>query len=511
MRGWFLDLSLLLMPWDGSLPAGSDAIAALDALLNGAVNLLAGTLFFSPGGLPLIVVWLVAGGLFFTLRFRFAPLRRFAHGVDIALGRYDTPDEPGEVTHFQAMATALSATVGVGNIAGVAIAIQLGGPGAVVWMTLVGLLGMASKFVECTLAQKYRLIRADGTVAGGPMYYLSQGLATLGLAPWGRGLALAFALFCILGSIGGGNMFQASQGYGAIAHVFPALEDYRWVYGLGLSVLVAGVTLGGIQRIGTVAGAIVPTMAGLYVAAALWVLVVNAAALPAALGAIWQGVWHPPAAVGGVLGVMVQGIRRGLFSNGAGVGSAAIAHAATRTQEPIREGLVASLEPFIDTVLICNLTALVCIVTGAYLHAPDTALGFDLVALAFGTALPGFSLVLTVAICLFAFSTIISWAYYGEQCWRYLTQDFSPVPYRLLYVGATFIGSVTQPSAVLAFSDMMLFAIALPNLTGCFLLSNQVAVDLQDYWQRFTAGTMARHGMQLNPHPDPAPPPSGEP
>lgn len=480
---------------------GIDLLAALTVMetaLYWAVNALERILFVRLGGLPLIILWLLAGASFFTLRMGFINLRGFKHAWDVALGRYDNPEESGDVSHFQAIATALSATIGLGNIAGVAIAIQLGGPGAVVWMTLVGLLGMSSKFVECTLAQKYRTRHPDGTVAGGPMYYLSQGLATLGLKPLGQALAVSFAALCALGGLGGGNMFQASQAYAAILHIAPALGDYRWAYGLGLTVLVGLVILGGIQRIGAVAGAIVPTMAGLYIAAALWVLLLHIGELPAAAQLIWQEAWNPQSVSGGAVGVMVQGIRRGLFSNAAGVGTAAIAHAATRTQEPVREGIVASLEPFIDTVVICNLTALVCVITGAYRDAPDTALGFDLVAMAFGSAMAGFSLVLTVAVCLFAFSTIVSWAYYGEQCWRYLTGDGSPLPYRLLYVGATFVGSVSQPSAVLAFSDLMLFAIALPNLLGCLLLSNQVARDLGNYWQRLTTGQMPIHGVQLS-------------
>jgi AGCS family alanine or glycine:cation symporter len=482
----------------------TSALSAIDMALNTAVNSLERILFFSVGGLPLIILWLLAGASFFTLRMGFINLRGLRHAIDVALGRYDNPNEPGEVTHFQAVATALSATVGLGNIAGVAIAIQLGGPGAVLWMTLVGLLGMSSKFVECTLAQKYRIVRDDGTVAGGPMYYLSQGLAGLGLKPLGQGLAVMFAGFCALGGLGGGNMFQASQTYAAIVHVVPAMADYRWAYGLGLTLLVGLVTVGGIQRIGAVAGTIVPSMAGLYVAAALWVLLIHLQEIPAAAQLIWQGAWHPQAVGGGAVGVMVQGIRRGLFSNAAGVGSAAIAHAATRTQEPVREGIVASLEPFVDTVIICNLTALVCIITGAYRDAPHSALGFELVAMAFSTVMTGFPIALTLAVCLFAFSTIISWSYYGEQCWRYLTGDGPVLPYRLLYVGATFVGCVTQPSAVLAFSDMMLFAIALPNLLGCLLLSNQVAADLRTYWQRLTSGQMPIHGIQLQPNQPPS-------
>ena len=480
-----------------AVPALNALVEGLDQVLNASVNALEHTLFFSIGGLPLIILWLLIGATYFTLRMGFINVRAFKHAIDVALGRYDDPNEPGEVSHFQAIATALSATVGLGNIAGVAIGIQLGGPGAVVWMTLAGFLGMSSKFVECTLAQQYRLIRDDGTVAGGPMYYLSQGLDQLGLKPLGQILALTFALLCAVGALGGGNMFQASQTQAAIAHVWPLLGEYPGGYGIILATLVGLVIIGGIQRIGTVAGTIVPTMASLYVLAGIWVILANLPAVPGAIALITHEAFSPQAVEGGMIAVLVQGIRRGLFSNSAGVGSAAIAHAATRTKEPVREGIVSSLEPFIDTIVICNITALVCVVTNAYQAAPDTALGFELVAIAFGQEVGGFSLLLTVAVCLFAFSTIISWAYYGEQCWRYLTGDRFSLSYRVVYVASTFVGTVTQPSAVLAFSDMMLFAIAIPNLLGCMLLSNQVAAALKDYWQRLIAGQMPVHGVKL--------------
>ncbi|NER81520.1 MAG: alanine:cation symporter family protein [Leptolyngbya sp. SIO1D8] len=480
------------------MPLGFDtAVSSLDWVLNLSITVLEQILFFDIAGLPLVILWLLFGATYFTLRMGFINIRAFRHAIDITLGRYDDPDEPGEVSHFQAIATALSATVGLGNIAGVAIAIQLGGPGTVVWMTLVGFLGMSSKFVEYTLAPLYRTFRPDGTVAGGPMYYLSQGFDKLGLKPLGQGLAASFAVFCALGALGGGNMFQASQAQAAIAYFFPAINAYTWVYGLILSLLVGLVIIGGIQRIGAVAAAIVPTMAGLYILAGLWIILLHWADIPAAVTLITQAAWHPQAVEGGMLGVMVQGIRRGLFSNGAGVGSAAIAHAATRTKEPVREGIVASLEPFIDTVVICNVTALVCVLTNAYQSAPKSALGFELVAMAFEDGMTGFPLLLTMAVCLFAFSTIISWAYYGEQCWRYLTRDRLPLVYRVGYVGATFVGSVTQPGIVLAFSDMMMFAVVLPNLFGCIVLSNQVAQALQDYWQRLISGRMSVHSINL--------------
>ncbi|MBE7385283.1 MAG: alanine:cation symporter family protein [Leptolyngbya sp. SIO1E4] len=485
-----------------SIPLGFDtAVSSLDRFFNLSVDFLERTLFFSIGGLPLVILWLLLGATYFTLRMGFINIRAFKHAIDVTLGRYDDPDEPGEVNHFQAIATALSATVGLGNIAGVAIAIQLGGPGAVVWMTLAGFLGMSSKFVECTLAQQYRTFRPDGTVAGGPMYYLSQGFEKLGLKSLGQGLAVCFAVFCAIGALGGGNMFQANQAQAAIAHIFPMVDQYVWVYGLGLSLLVGLVIIGGIQRIGAVAGAIVPTMASLYMLSGLWVVMVHLTDVPAAVALITREAWAPQAVGGGLVGVLVQGIRRGLFSNAAGIGSAAIAHAVTRTKEPVREGIVASLEPFIDTILICNITALVCVITNAYQTAPESALGFELVATAFSDVMAGFPVLLTFAVCLFAFSTIISWAYYGEQCWRYLTGDRLPILYRIVYVGATFVGSVTQPSAVLTFSDMMMFAIAIPNLFGCMVLSNQVARALQDYWQRLTSGQMPRHGVKLLDNP----------
>lgn len=478
-------LFLLSGPWSET------AVSWLDRGLSLLVDLLERTLFFSIGGLPFIIVWLLAGASYFTVRMGFINVRGFKHGVEVLLGRYDDPEEAGDVNHFQAIATALSATVGLGNIAGVAIAIQLGGPGAVVWMTVAGLLGMSSKFVECTLAQQYRVFRPDETVAGGPMYYLAAGFAERGRGRLGRVLAIGFAGLCALGGLGAGNMFQVSQTQAAIAHLFPGLEDYLWLYGGVISGLVGLVIIGGIQRIGAVASAIVPTMIAFYLLSGITVILLHASTVPAAVVLIWEEAWNPHAVSGGALGVLVQGIRRGLFSNAAGIGSAAIAHAATRTSEPVREGIVAALEPFIDTVIICNVTALVCVVTGAYQDVPPSALGFDLVAEAFSHLAAGMPAFLTVAVCLFAFSTIISWAYYGEQCWGYLTGSRYLLVYRVLYVGATFVGSVTRPGSVLAFSDLMMFAIAIPNLIGCAVLSNQVARDLQDYWQRLVSGQMS--------------------
>jgi len=455
------------------------------------IQVLEATLFFDIGGLPLVILWLLAGALFFTLRMGFINVRGFWHAIRVVRGIYDTPDEPGEVTHEQAVSTALSATVGLGNIAGVAIAIQLGGPGAVLWMSLAGFLGMSSKFVECTLGQKYRVIHDDGTISGGPMYYLSRGLAKVGLERLGQILAALFAGFCALAALGGSNMFQANQSYAAVAYLFPELADYRSLYGLVLALLVGLVILGGIRRIGAVAGTVVPLMAGGYLISALWVICSHATAIPGAFATIWQEALHPHAIEGGILGVLVQGIRRGVFSNEAGVGTASIAHSATKTDEPVREGIVASIEPFIDTVVICNVTALVCIITGVYQQTAGEQLsGVALTAAAFGSELSWFPSLLAVAVCLFAFSTMISWSYYGERCWTYLWGQKGSLLYKLLFVLCVFIGTVTNLRSVLIFSDMMMFAMAFPNILGGVLLSGQVVADLQDYWQRLKSGKM---------------------
>jgi AGCS family alanine or glycine:cation symporter len=440
------------------------------------------TLFIDIYGLPLVIIWLVAGAIFFTLRMGFINVRGFSHGVQVILGKYDTPDEPGEVTHSQALFTALSATVGLGNIAGVAIAIHLGGPGAVIWMTFAGLIGMSTKFVECTLGQKYRVIDATGHVSGGPMYYLSIGLADLGRPFTGQVLAATFSGCCLLGALGGSNMFQANQSYHAVASLVPALANYRPWYGLVLAALVGLVILGGIRRIGAVAGVIVPFMASLYLAAGLWILVNHLGDLWPAFQTILHDAIHPQAIEGGAIGVMVQGIRRGVFSNEAGIGTAAIAHSATRTSEPVREGLVAMLEPFIDTVLICNMTALVCIVTGVY-QTPGLT-GVTLTLEAFSSEITWFPIILTLAICLFAFSTIISWYYYGVQAWEYvLGTSFTPI-YQFFYILCVFLGVISSLGAVLTFSDMMMFAMAFPAVLGGMMLSNTVAEETKLYWRR---------------------------
>jgi AGCS family alanine or glycine:cation symporter len=442
--------------------------------------------------LPFIVLWLVAGAFFFTLRFRFINLRGFGHALAVTAGRYDDPDDPGEVSHFQALSSALSATVGLGNIAGVAVAVGLGGPGAVLWMIVAGFIGMSSKFTECALGQLYRKVDATGTVSGGPMRYLKDGVTALGgrrMKALGSGLAILFSVLCIGASFGGGNMFQANQSYAQVAEVVPFLDGALGsvLYGVGLAFLVGVVIIGGIRRIATVASFIVPFMCGVYVLAGLYILVKNAGQVPAALGFIVTEAFTPEAGFGGIAGVLVQGFRRAAFSNEAGIGSAAIAHSAAATDEPVREGLVAVLEPFIDTIIVCTMTASVLVVTGAYKEPGE---GVVMTSHAFGTALPWFPKVLSFAVLLFAFSTMISWSYYGERCWAFLFGPRLSMIYRGLFVLFVVLGAILDLGAVLEFSDLMLLGMSFPNVLGMILLSGKLDTALRDYWGRYRSGAM---------------------
>ena len=442
---------------------------------------------------PLVVLWLILGATYLTLRMGFINLRGFRHAINVTRGKYSNPADTGEVSHFQALSAALSATVGLGNIAGVAIAVSIGGPGATFWMVIAGLLGMSSKFAECTLGQRYRQVRPDGRLMGGAMYYLSNGLGELGMPKFGKVLAVVFAVMCIGGSLGGGNMFQVNQSMNALQENVPLLTPYPWVYGLIMVLLTGVVIIGGIRRIASVADKIVPFMCGLYVIACIVVIATNSSAIPAAFGAIIDGAFTPGAAYGGFVGVLVQGFRRAAFSNEAGAGSAAIAHSAARTPYPVREGIVALLEPFIDTVVVCTMTALVIVVTGAYAN-PDYAgiiaanQGAALTSRAFGEHITWFPLVLSLAVMLFAYSTMISWSYYGERCWVYLFGDGHTRVYQVLFLVFTFLGSIITAANVLDFGDYMILGMAFPNLLGVFLLSGKVRRDLDAYWAKYKAG-----------------------
>jgi AGCS family alanine or glycine:cation symporter len=471
----------------------------------GKVNeFLAAGMFYPVGGvIPLAVLWLVMGSIFFTVRMGFINIRAFKHAILVTAGRYDNPEDAGEVSHFQALTSALSATVGLGNIAGVAIAIALGGPGATFWMIVAGFLGMTSKFVECTLGQKYREVRPDGRVMGGAMFYLSRGLAKMGLGPVGSFLGFAFAVLCIGGSFGGGCAFQVNQSLNAVAESIEFLKDdgNRWIYGAVMTIAVGVVIIGGIRSIARVAEKIVPTMCGVYVLSCLAILLMNAGLIPDAISSILAGAFSNDALYGGFIGVLVMGFKRAAFSNEAGVGSAAIAHAAAKTEYPVREGIVALLGPFIDTVVICTMTALVIVITGAY-NNPDPLFeaarssnqGATLTSLAMDSQITGFRYVLAVAVTLFAYSTMISWSYYGERCWAYIFGDGSSMVYRVIFLGFVFLGSIVSATNVLDFGDLMILGMAFPNVIGVVFLSGEVAADLKVYWQKYTNGEFVEYG-----------------
>jgi len=446
--------------------------------------------------LKLIVLWLIAGGLFFTIYMRFINIRGFRHSINLIRGKYDKPGSRGEVTHFQALTTALSATVGLGNIAGVAIAISIGGPGATLWMILAGLLGMSSKFTECTLGLKYRKIDRKGIVSGGAMYYLRHGLKNKNLGWLGHILAVTFAILVIGGSVGGGNMLQSNQAFEQFTTFFPRTTHHGFWYGIVMALLVGLVIIGGIKGIARVTSRIVPFMALLYVGAALVIIFMNIDQTDDAFRAIYNGAFSADALKGGFIGVLIYGFQRGAFSNEAGVGSASIAHAAAKTDEPVSEGIVALLEPFVDTVVVCTMTALVIIFTGLY--DVSHLEGVHLTSAAFGKVFPWFPYLLLLAVTLFAFSTMISWSYYGQKGFDYLfggfsnklfgTRKVSDTIFRLFFLACIVVGSSSSLRAVIDFSDMMVLCMAFPNMIGLVILAPEVKRDLGRYWNKIRSG-----------------------
>ena len=484
----------------------SESVVGLDQQINAwvqpATDWISKVVFFSvqlgessTSRMPIVILILLLAATFFTVTFKFINIRGFRLAIDTVRGVYSNPNDKGEVSHFQALTAALSGTVGLGNIAGVAIAISLGGPGATFWMIVAGLLGMSSKFVECTLGVKYRDVGVDGTVYGGPMYYLTKGLSEKGMTGLGKVLAVFFSIMCIGGSFGGGNMFQANQAAEQFNSMIGATSGYSGlVFGLVLAALVAVVIIGGIKRIGAVTERVVPFMCGIYVLAALIIILSNVSHIPKAFGEIFTGAFTPMGIAGGFVGVLVQGFRRAAFSNEAGVGSAAIAHSAVKTNHPASEGIVALLEPFIDTVVVCTMTALVIIITNWHgdimVYGVQEPNGVAATSRAFASVLPWFPYILTIAVVLFAFSTMLSWSYYGLQSWMYLfgrskAADFT---YKLLFCIFVAIGSASSLSAVTDFSDAMIFAMAIPNLTGLIILLPKVREEVNKYVRKIQTG-----------------------
>jgi AGCS family alanine or glycine:cation symporter len=459
-----------------------------------------GKIVFHPNGdpkktnFPFIVLWLVIGATFFTIYMGFINLKGIKHAYQLIRGDYDKPGDEGEVSHFQALVTALSGTVGLGNIAGVAVAISLGGAGATFWMIFAGFLGMSSKFVECTLGVKYRRLNDLGEVSGGPMYYLSEGLRRKGYAGLGKVLAVVFAILAIGGSFGGGNMFQANQSFAQLANVFPVFEGKGFWYGLVVAFFVGTVIIGGIKKIASVTDKIVPFMVGIYVLTSLIIIFVNIAHIGDAFREIFAGAFTADGITGGVVGVLVVGFQRAAFSNEAGVGSAAIAHSAVKTDEPVSEGIVALLEPFVDTIVVCTMTALVLIFSG-YAHDTQGLEGSALTSAAFSSVLPWFKYVLLVAIVLFAFSTMISWSYYGMKSWTFLFGNTKKMEnlYKALFLVFVVLGASASLGAVIDFSDMMILGMAFPNILGLYFLSSEVKEDLKDYFKRLKSGEIKKY------------------
>ena len=455
---------------------------------------------------------LILGATYFTIYFKFINFRGFITSINIVRGKYDDLDHhaslpsaedsssvsnavkseavegpEGEVTHFQALTAALSATVGLGNIAGVAIAVSIGGAGATFWMIVAGFLGMASKFVECTLGVKYRDIDENGTVYGGPMYYLTKGLKSKGLEKLGKVLAVIFAIFVIGGSFGGGNMFQVNQAFQLVENITGGeasfLHGKGWLFGLVMAVLVGIVIIGGIKKIAKVTDKIVPFMVVIYVSASLFVIFSNYTMIGDAFSQIFNGAFSPEGVAGGAIGVLVQGFKRAAFSNEAGVGSASIAHSAVKTKYAASEGLVALLEPFIDTVVVCTMTALVLIITGnvaAENSSLNDAQAILLTSGAFESVISWFPYVLTIAVVLFAFSTMISWSYYGFQGWAYLFGRSKKMEYlyKIIFCLFVIVGSAASLGSVIGFSDAMIFAMMVPNMVGIVILAPKVKKEL---------------------------------
>ena len=479
-------LAVFLLPLMASFAHADHSIdKAISDLIKPVVDPIVSTVFYSVPifgtSFPLIVGWLVVAAVVFTVYFGFIQFRGFKHSIELVRSDYLDPKDAGEVTPFQAFVTALSGTVGLGNIAGVGVAVYLGGPGATFWMIPARLLGMASKFTECILGVHYRNEYENGTVSGGPMYYLSKGLSEDGKAALGKFLAIFFSICCIGGPLGGGNMFQANQSFAQISSIVPFFEGKGWLFGLIMALIVGAVIIGGIKSIARVTEKIVPGMAVLYVGAAL-IIIINIGALPDAVRAIITGAFSPSAVAGGAIGALIQGFKRAAFSNEAGIGSASIAHSAVQTKHPVTEGYVALLEPFIDTVVICTMTSQVSTITGSWV-AGDGVTGIALTSKAFEANFGGFGYVLAIAAVLVAFSTLVSWSYYGLKAWTYLFGEgqAKEIIFKVIFSIFVVIGSSKSLGPVIDFSDAMIFAMAIANIIGLYMLMPKVKALVADY------------------------------
>ncbi len=446
--------------------------------------------------LPVVVLWLVIGAVFFTFYMGFINLRGFKHAIQLVRGDYADPDSHGEVSHFQALATAVSGTVGIGNIGGVAVAVTVGGPGATFWLIVAGFLGMSTKFVECTLGVKYRKEFEDGHVSGGPMYYLRQGFSDRGMEGFGKFIGTFYAIGIFIGALGIGNMFQSNQAYVQLNNVSGgALDGLGWLVGLILAGVVFSVIIGGIKSIARVTEKIVPFMAVFYCLFAIIVILMNAGTIPQAIANIFTGAFTGEGVAGGALGAMIIGFQRAVFSNEAGIGSASIAHSAVKTDEPITEGIVSLLEPFIDTIVICTITALV--IGTAQVAAPDfagEAQGVAMTSAAFEREFSWFPIPLAFAALLFAFSTMISWSYYGLKGWTYMfgEGERGQTIYKLIFCAFVALGCVVQLGPILDISDALVFLICVPNILGLYFLAPIVRREMNSYFARIDSGEIKK-------------------
>jgi len=447
--------------------------------------------------MPLIVLWLIGAAIFFTFYFNFLNLKGFKHAFQLLRGDYSKPGNDGELTHFQALSTAVSGTVGIGNIAGVAIVISIGGPGATFWLIVAGFLGMSTKFAECVAGVMFRKINPDGSISGGPMYYLEEGLRQRNLSWLGKPMGLFYAISIVIGCLGIGNMFQSNQAFQQFVFITGGdtsfFIDKGWLFGSILAGTVGLVIIGGIKGIARVTSRLVPFMTLTYVVGALLVIALNAEKIPSALGSIFTEAFNPTAMSGGMLGVMILGFQRAAFSNEAGIGSAAIAHATVKTQEPVTEGYVGLMEPFIDTVVICTLTALVILTT---VYEPSISSegiqGIALTSEAFGSTLSWSVLPLSFIAILFAFSTMLSWSYYGLKGWTYVSGEskWAEVIFKIFFCIFVALGCMINLDAVLNFSDALIFVIALPNILGLYILAPIIKKELASYQLRLKNGSI---------------------
>ena len=497
MRRFFSMLALLVAPISLAQAGIDDAINSATAPI---ATFIGQVVFFKipifGAQLPVVVLWLVAGAVFFTFYMGFINLRGFKHAIQLVRGDYADPNSHGEVSHFQALATAVSGTVGIGNIGGVAVAVTVGGPGATFWLIMAGFLGMSTKFVECTLGVKYRKEFDDGHVSGGPMYYLRQGFKDRGMEGFGRFMGTFYAIGIFIGALGIGNMFQSNQAYVQLNNVSGgALDGLGWLVGLILAAVVFSVIIGGIKSIARVTEKVVPFMAVFYCLFAIIVILMNAGSLPQAIANIFTGAFTGEGVAGGALGAMIIGFQRAVFSNEAGIGSASIAHAAVKTDEPVTEGIVSLLEPFIDTIVICTITALV--IGTAQVADPNFAgdsLGVAMTSAAFEREFSWFPIPLAFAALLFAFSTMISWSYYGLKGWTYLfgEGDMGQTIYKIMFCVFVALGCVVQLGPILDISDALVFLICVPNILGLYFLAPIVKKEMISYFARVESGEIKK-------------------